>query len=173
MKKLIGLAIVIALLSFVACADAAVGYRKDGEYQGAVADINVDGFASSDGRVLTIFSNGHRSGVTTNVSQESNLTDAALAYGFIYRSSLNNSVAYLVTLANGTPGQMLTIQMGTLTSGTYVITDDGVAGASGSVYLKTGWDDITFDTTGDSITLLYLDDTNGWIIVANSGCTIT
>jgi len=173
MKKLIGFAVILALLSFVACADASVGYRKDGEYQGAVADINIDGFAEADGRVLTIFSNGHRSGVTTNVSQESHLTSAALAYGVINRTALNNSVDYKVTIANGEPGQMVTIVFTGLTSGTYTITDDGVAGASGSVYKKTGWDDIQFNAALDSVTLLYVDDTVGWIIVGQNSVTIT
>ena len=91
MKKLIGLAVIIALLSFVACADASVGYQKDGEQQGAVADINIDGFSEQSGRVLTIFSNGHRSGVTANVSSESNLLAAALAYGLIVKSTVGTS----------------------------------------------------------------------------------
>jgi hypothetical protein len=171
MKKLIGLAVVIALLSFVACADAAVGYRKDGEYQGAVADVNIDGFASSDGRVLTIFSNGHRSGVTANVSSESNLLAAALAYGLIVKATVGTSGGEYVSLADGTPGQMVTI---TLTdyndTDAFIITDDKVAGGT---MTKTGWDDITFNSDLDSITLLWLDDTYGWIIVGNNGCSIT
>jgi len=169
MKKLIGLAVIVALLSFVACADASVGYRKDDVYQGAVADINIDGFASQDGRVLTIFSNGHRSGVTTHVSGESNLTSAALAYGVINRTALDNTVKYLVTLADGVPGQMLTLILSGVTSGTWVITDDGV----NTAITKTGWDDIALGTALDSVTLLYVDDTVGWIIVGQNGATVT
>lgn len=173
MKKLIGLAVIVALLSFVACADASVGYRKDGEYQGAVADVNIDGFASSDGRVLTIFSNGHRSGVTAPVTAKVTDIDAGmLAFGVInFADHGTGVISRQISIADGTPGQMVTIMLEADT-GTFTLylTDDGVASG---VVTKTGWDDIAFNDALDSVTLLYVDDVVGWIIVGNNGVVVT
>ena len=173
MKKLIGLAVVVALLSFVACAEASVGYRKDGAYQGAVADLNIDGFAEQDGRVLTVFANGHRSGVTPVVTGKvTDIDSGMLAFGLIQFADHGTGViSRQISIADGEPGQMVTVTM-TADTGTFTlyITDDGVGSG---VVTKTAWDDIAFDTALDGITLLYVDDTVGWIIVGNNGCTIT
>ena len=104
MRKLIWLAVIIALLSFVNSVEASVGYKKDGVYQGAVADVNIDGFAEETDRILTIFASGHRSGVTQNVSTASNLTSAALAYGVM---DMRAGSAKSIALANGVPGQAI------------------------------------------------------------------
>jgi len=174
MKKLIGIAVVIALLSFVACAEASVGYRKDGAYQGAVADINIDGFAEQDGRVLTIFANGARSGVTAVVTGKvTDMTgDDFLSYGVIQFADHGTGViSRSIALADGEPGQILTVML-TASTGTFTlyITDDQVA----SGYMtKTGWDDIALGTALDSVTLLYLDDVVGWIIIGGNGHTVT
>lgn len=173
MKRLIGLAVVIALLSFVACADASVGYRKDGTYQGAVADINIDGFAEQDGRVLTVFANGHRSGVTDVCTQAvTDIGESVLAFGVIQYDDHGTGVtSRSIAIADGTPGQMVTITLEAFT-GTFTlyITDDQVA--SGTV-TKTGWDDIAFNAALDSVTLLYVDDTVGWVVVGGNSVTIT
>ena len=176
MKKLIGLAVVIALLSFVACADAAVGYRKDGVYQGAVADINIDGFAEQDGRVMTIFANGARSGVTAVVTGKvTDMTgDDFLNYGVIQFADHGTGViSRSIALADGVPGQILTIML-TASTGTFTlyITDDGIASTVFTM-TKTGWDDIALGTALDSVTLLYVDDTVGWIIIGGNGHTVT
>ena len=174
MKKLIGLAVVVALLSFVACADASVGYRKDGVYQGAVADINIDGFAEQDGRVMTIFANGARSGVTDVVTGKvTNMTgDDFLSYGVIsFDDHGSGIISRQIALADGEPGQILTVQLDAST-GTFTlyITDDGVA----SGYMtKTGWDDVALGTALDSVTFLYVDDTVGWIIIGGYGHIVT
>lgn len=31
---------------------------------------------------------------------------------------------------------------------------------------------LTMDTKGDNATLLYVDDSVGWVVVSNSGCTV-
>ena len=53
------------------------------------------------------------------------------------------------------------------------LTDDGLSAATAALLYKTGWDDIVFDAVGDQVTLLYVDDTTGWIIVGQVGCAIT
>ena len=116
---------------------------------------------------------GNKNGVTLNVSGESNLTSAALAYAVITLADHGTGVlTRQISIANGVPGQMVTIVIlaytGTFT-GLY-ITDDGVAS---STMTKTGWDDICFNSALDSVTLLYVDDTIGWIIVGQYGVVVT
>jgi hypothetical protein len=38
---------------------------------------------------------------------------------------------------------------------------------------STGWSTLTFDNQGDSITLLFMDKTIGWIVSGNNGVVIT
>ncbi len=116
---------------------------------------------------------GNKEGVTVNVSGESNLTSAALSYAVIQLAdtgALDGADCRYISLADGVPGQMLTIQLLAATAGTLYITDDQVAAG---VMTKTGWDDIAFNAALDSVTLLYVDDTIGWIIVGGNSVTIT
>lgn len=180
MRKLFCLAVVIALLLSIACpVFASVGYQKDGDNKGNASKIDFrGGYTDFDGSTVTFYTNGYgdngTTSVTTNVSSESNLTSAALAYGVILKEDLDSTSSVYVTLANGTPGQMLTIIMLAHTgTGDWVITDDYVDPTTGAALVNKGWDDLTFDTALDSITLLYLDDSIGWIIVGNNGVTVT
>jgi hypothetical protein len=116
----------------------------------------------------SVVATGHKEGVTTNVSTESDLTSAALAFGFIRRTQ-DSPTDIVVGLAAGIKGQMVTIQLIAKAAGNYVISSTGMV----SPGLTTGWSLITFDTAGDSITLLYMDDTIGWIVSGNNGCAIT
>jgi len=116
----------------------------------------------------TIVASGHKAGVTTNVSTESNLTSAALGYGMI-RKTMDSPTNQNRTLANGVKGQMVTIQLIAKAAGNFVITKTG---AAASAMTMTGWTSITFDTVLDSVTLLWLDDTYGWVIVGNAGTVI-
>jgi hypothetical protein len=71
--------------------------------------------------------------------------------------------AEALTIANGVPGQIVHIVkvagagVGTLT------VDTNSKG--------TGWTTIAFDTVLDTATLLYVDDTYGWIILGTFGAT--
>jgi hypothetical protein len=169
MRKLI--AVVIALLSFSVSAFATVAVNDIDGYVGEVTNVYVEGQdVSFDGSQVTILANGHKEGATANVSTESNLTSAALAYGIIL---LEAGSAKSIALADGTPGQMITIISSTYDGKTITITDDSVNDVVFGDTTATGWDDIAVDTAFDSITLLFLDTTYGWIIVANNGCTIT
>lgn len=64
-----------------------------------------------------------------------------------------------LTLANGTPGQLLTIVLGTDGGGDGTLTPATV----------TGFATIVFADAGDSATLQYVDDTVGWILIGASG----
>ena len=176
MRKVLGIAIVLALL-LSSVADASVGYKKDGEPMGNATYIDFrNGYTTSDGSTVSFYANGYQDGVTSNVSGESNLTSAALAYGIILiadTGALDGSNARYIALANGTPGQMLTIQLVAATAGTLYITDDKVEDGVFGDTTATGWDDIALNAALDQVTLLYVDDTYGWIIVGQYGIAVT
>ncbi len=73
---------------------------------------------------------------------------------------LTTTAADALTLANGTNGQILTITM---------IVDGGDGTLTPTT--KTGYTTITFGDVGDSVTLQYYT-TQGWMILANNGCTV-
>lgn len=67
--------------------------------------------------------------------------------------------AEALTLANGVPGQVLTITLAVDGGGTGTLTPA----------TKTGFTTIAFADAGDTATLLYVDDTVGWVIVGAAG----
>lgn len=175
MKKLFCAVIVIALLLSSTVAFASVGYKKDGEPQGNAISIDVKkGCSEFDGSTVSIFTNGYKGGVTDVVTAKvTDITgDDFLSYGVINFADHGTGVtSRSIALADGTPGQMVTIIL-TADTGTFTlyITDDQVADG---YMTKTGWDDLAFGDALDTVTLLYLDDTTGWIIVGNSGVVVT
>lgn len=111
----------------------------------------------------TIYASGHNSGATTLSSGASHLLAAQLVFGLI---NFDISGSQSREIADGSPGQMVTIRLTAKSGvGNFVIED------SDTGITKTGWSAITFDNAGDSVTLLWLDDTNGWIIIGHRGCT--
>ena len=174
MRKLIGIAVVVALLSFVGSAFGAVAVNDTHDdvqaYVGEATNINFEGQdVSFDGSKVTVLANGHKDGVTTNVSTESNLLAAALNYGVI---NISAGSAKSIALANGTPGQMVTITMSVYDGKTVTITNDQVSPAVFTM-TKTGWDDIAFDSVLDTVTLLFYNDTVGWVIIGSNAVTVT
>lgn len=69
--------------------------------------------------------------------------------------------AEALTLANGTSGQVLTINLGT----------DGGGDGTLTPTTATGWATIVFADAGDTATLMYVDDTVGWIVLGCYGLT--
>jgi hypothetical protein len=67
--------------------------------------------------------------------------------------------AEALTLADGTPGQVLTIVLGT---------DGGGAGTL-TPATKTGWATIVFADAGDTVSLLFVDAVTGWVILGSAG----
>lgn len=63
------------------------------------------------------------------------------------------------TLANGIPGQRLTI----------ILVTDGGGDATITPVLATGWATIVLADVKDTITLYYVDDTVGWIVEGAEG----
>jgi hypothetical protein len=110
----------------------------------------------------TIMATGYNAGVTTCESPVTHLQSGQLAFGMIQKE-LDSPTDQTGLIDYGAVGQMLTIQLTSKAAGNYILYPNCA---------YTGWNTITFDTVGDSITLLYLDVTSGWIVVGNSGCVI-
>jgi len=72
--------------------------------------------------------------------------------------------AEALTIVDGTPGQILTINLDTDGGGTGTLT-------GGTNSTATGWSTIAFADAGDTAVLKYVDDTVGWIIIGCYGLT--
>jgi hypothetical protein len=99
------------------------------------------------------------------VSTSSTLTSAALSYGVI---NLQVGSAKTIGLNDGVPGQMVTIICSVRDGKNVVISKTAFPVTTHS----TGWNTLTFDTQGDSITLLFMNSTIGWIRVGNDGVVV-
>lgn len=69
--------------------------------------------------------------------------------------------AEALTLANGVPGQTVTIN---------IVTDGGGDGTL-TPATATGWATVVFADAGDQVTFGYVNDTIGWIILSAHGLT--
>ena len=176
--------LVLALMALTAPAFASVGIKVNGILAGEATDINVVCNSGAN----TTGTNISPDGSTFNIGCSPNLAESGFANaGYVSLASTAATISPTYTyvlkvldtdgnaaftagnLANGTPGQMLTITAIGFSpggaSGTYTLTP------TTSLTLKT----IVFTKKGDSVTLVYLDDTNGWILQSSytgSGLTI-
>lgn len=76
-----------------------------------------------------------------------------------YVAKTTGDDAEALTLANGSPGQVITIAL---------VTDGGGTGTL-TPATKSGFATIVFADAGDTATLEYVDDTVGWVIVGLAG----
>ena len=89
--------------------------------------------------------------------------DTAISPSYRYISKIMYTNGQIGTLANGVSGQVIIIEAASVTnSGTFVITPT----------LKTGFATVTLAAALDSVTLLYVDDTYGWVVVGIRGATV-
>ena len=81
-------------------------------------------------------------------------------------STISTSAPIALTLPNGSTGQVKIIAM-ISDSGDATLTVDspGLLGYSSN--------QVVFGDVGDMVTLLFLDTTNGWVVLANDGAMIT
>lgn len=104
---------------------------------------NMPTWLAFDSTPEAITSGGGNVGITTAVSTIA--TTAPIALG----------------LANGATGQLKVITM---------ITDTGDATLTPT--LLSGKTTITFNDVGDTVLLMFLDGTNGWVIISSQGPTL-
>jgi hypothetical protein len=188
MKRLIAVVTLAMLLAAAPCfGSVAISDKNetDGEqYVGEATNITIEGQeVTFDGSKVTVLANGHKQGVTAPVTGKvTNINGTYfLSYGVINLGDIGNlgpgggpgsGTSRSIALGNGTPGQMLTITLAAATGGTLYITNDQVSPAVFTM-TKTGWDDIAMNAALDCVTLLYVDDTYGWIIIGGNSITVT
>ena len=76
-----------------------------------------------------------------------------------YVAKTTGSDAEALTLANGVPGQILVISL---------VVDGGGTGTL-TPTTKSGFVSIAFADAGDTVALLYVNDTIGWVILGSAG----
>ena len=152
-------------MALTAPAFASVGVKVNGILAGEATDINVVCNSGAN----TTGTNISPDGSTFNIGCNPNLAESGFAnagyvslastgatispsYTFVFKALTSNSDPLYTSgvLANGTPGQILTITA--TTAGSYTLT------FTTSLTITS----IKFTKLGDSVTLVYLDDTNGW-----------
>jgi len=94
------------------------------------------------------------SGSTTSIADA-----LAIPVTHRYVAKTTGADAEALTLADGAPGQMLTL----------VLAVDGGGAGTLTPSRKTGFLTIVFDDAGDSATLQYADDTLGWLLINAGG----
>lgn len=154
------MALFLALMvAIVAPSHASVGIWEDGSPVGVATDIEFTGAVTTDNGsrwtfplVLAGTGNG---GATTMVT-----TDTAVSPSYaLVRKALGVQVGLAGTLADGSPGQILTIRITERAgSGTFVLVPT----------TTTNFYSLTFDAVNEYATLLYSDDTTGWIILSTN-----
>lgn len=183
MKKLL-VAVLAVMLAFAPVAWAAVDVKESGSDRGKAEHLNFDdGFTVTfnnntaeidlDRTVDVIFQTylyamGRGNAASSLASSATNLAAWSIPYVFVRKSVGGNSsldeTDYGTRLPNGVDGQVTVFYIGSLmTDGSWII----------KPVTCTGFNYITMDTKGDQITLLYVDDTIGWVILDNTGCTVT
>lgn len=163
MKKMFVLITALLLLSSSPLF-AAVGLKIDNTPTGTCTDLKFlgtgavtnDGSTCSMALVLAGVANG---GATSMTSTE---TAVSTSYALV-RKAISDTVGQAGTLADGTPGQTVTIFTTTrVGSGTFIL----------SPTTTTGFDSITFDAVAEYATLTFVDSTTGWIMISTNA-TVT
>ena len=86
-----------------------------------------------------------------------------VGYSFVRKSIAADAAFTAGTLADGVPGQLLTVFISAdLGSETFVITPA----------TSTTFTTASFDSALDTATFLWADDTSGWCVVANTSVTV-
>jgi hypothetical protein len=124
-------------------------YRTDGGDQQVVAS----------GGTLTLASGSTLSDSRFTASTTSAADSLAIPITALYVAKTTGADAEALTIADGVAGQEVTISL---------VTDGGGDGTL-TPATSAGWATIVFADAGDTATLRYLDDTDGWIIVGLAG----
>lgn len=99
-------------------------------------------------------------GYTSATTQE---TTISVSYSLVGKRISSDPAFQSGTLADGTPGQVLTISITVIDgNGTFTLTPSR----------KHGFTSLVFEAIGDSVTLLYVDDTVGWILISQGSVQV-
>ena|SRR3990167_8818923 len=172
MKKI--LFILLCLLVSFTNVFAAVAIYENGTYKGEATAIDI-----AAGQGTSTFTNGEKANIpistnilatgvyNANVTTVTHINIATKTLGSVnYKLMIipMGTVTRTLTLPNGTAGQTLTI---------LIQNSSAPATVTLTATTKTGWDTATLDSPNDTITLLFIDTTYGWVVVGENGVTIT
>ncbi len=154
MKKIF-LLLLLLMIAF-APAYANVGVKRNGFNIGTATDIDIGNAGFLDGSTLTLG--------FTSIQGTSTMVSGSVTVPTTYRI-IHKAIGSAIggTLANGTAGQVITID---------VLSNSGGFNYTVTPATCTGFTTFTLSAVGSSITLAYLDDTYGWVLVYRSGATI-
>lgn len=131
--------------------------------QGKTMDANDPTFGGDVTFQSTLISAGRKNGASTLSSSSTQLLPSTLPYVSIRKAI--GSVGGLdetdggTRLQNGTPGQILhIIIISRNTTGTWILTPD----------LTVGFTSLTFDAANEYVTMLYVNDTLGWMLISTN-----
>lgn len=167
--------ILVFLIAFFGCVDAIAGEKYNSRTgakdfcvtventgQTVVDDqckpVRVTAGLTDSGTYFTLVTGAPVGGATSMTTAQ---TAVPTSYTYVRKAiaSLTDPAFSTGTLADGVPGQLLTIEITAVSNhGTWRLTPSR----------KTGFLYLTFEAVGDRVTMLYLDNTSGWIILDNS-----
>jgi hypothetical protein len=111
-----------------------------------------NGYFTNEGTFYLLRSQASMTSGSTSMTTAT--TSVPTSYNFVKKAIALDPAFQAGTLANGVPGQILTIQITEVqTGGHFTLTPS----------TKTGFTSLYFDTVGDQVSLLYIDDVVGWI----------
>ena len=137
------------------------GIATDLDFTGAGTSVSVDGSRLLFNLVLSGF------GTSGAVSMTTDQTIVLSSYSYIRKriADSTSSPSYNTgTLDNGKPGRMITIYITDVDSGTGTFTMTPL--------LSTVFSSILFNAAEDWVTLLYINDTTGWVPIATNSVQI-
>ncbi len=168
MRKFIALLTVI-LMVFATLSFASVGLRVDNTPLGSVTDLQFDSGGtkgqnkamSFDGSKLIFNLLNAGTGTSGAVSLGTGSASVDRGYSVTYKEI--GTTKETGTVRDGLPGELITIiatEVGS--AGIWVITSAE----------STTWLNIEFDSVGDAVSLLWANDTIGWIIFGNPSASV-
>lgn len=167
MKKIKLLFGLLLTLMIADSAFATIGLKIDGVAQPSITDLNLVGTGTnqqitqtSDGLTFSFVVGGIKKTASASInSSTANISDAG--YSLIFKDL--PATAQSGTLANGTPGQILVIQIAVDNGGSWFLVPT----------TKTGFNYLFFNDQDDRAVLMYVDDTYGWVVLSTDSVDST
>lgn len=168
------IALCLFALLITTSAFASIGTKENGLAANQVSDINfvlgtgatspvAGGTATIPILDSTLLAAGTANGGATSMTS----TELAVPTGYAFvRKAIANDAAFIAgTLANGKPGQILTIYITTVNGGSQTFTITPTT--------KTGFTSVGLNAAADQVTFLFVDTTVGWVIIGQNSVTVT
>lgn len=133
------------------------GHHASRVYTDQAGNLHLNGASVFNANEVDIAEQLDAAGITGKTTSAADALAIPVTHAVVEKTTGEDAEA--LTLANGVPGQILTI----------VLVTDGGGNGTLTPVTKTGWSYIVFADPGDTASLLYVDDTVGWVILGLSG----